>query len=172
MTRRGLLMLDEPSQGIMPKLVDEIFQAVKRIPRRHDGCLIRRASQAECPRNADRAYILQPAALLIRARPPKEGGGEGGGRDQRQSRRPQGVSRALCVIFAPLVSHHPYINHNPQLLATSSTVIPAKAGIHNLRIYCLHAALTPACAKNAGQWLWVPAFAGRQAKPRRCCASA
>jgi len=31
MTRPRLLMLDEPSQGIMPKLVDEIFQAVKRI---------------------------------------------------------------------------------------------------------------------------------------------
>ena len=28
MTRPRLLMLDEPSQGIMPKLVDEIFQAV------------------------------------------------------------------------------------------------------------------------------------------------
>ncbi len=31
MTRPRLLMLDEPSQGIMPKLVDEIFAAVKEI---------------------------------------------------------------------------------------------------------------------------------------------
>ncbi len=31
MTRPRLLMLDEPSQGIMPKLVDEIFQAVQTI---------------------------------------------------------------------------------------------------------------------------------------------
>ena len=30
MTRPRLLMLDEPSQGIMPKLVDEIFASVKR----------------------------------------------------------------------------------------------------------------------------------------------
>ena len=37
MTRPRLLMLDEPSQGIMPKLVDEIFAAIDAHPScRHD----------------------------------------------------------------------------------------------------------------------------------------
>jgi branched-chain amino acid transport system ATP-binding protein len=31
MTQPRLLMLDEPSQGIMPRLVDDIFAAVTRI---------------------------------------------------------------------------------------------------------------------------------------------
>ncbi len=44
MTRPRLLMLDEPSQGIMPKLVDEIFQAVKQIRGRRNDGIDRRAA--------------------------------------------------------------------------------------------------------------------------------
>jgi branched-chain amino acid transport system ATP-binding protein len=65
MTRPRLLMLDEPSQGIMPKLVDEIFQAVKRI--RDAGMTVLMVEQriAECLEIADRAYILQTGRLLM-----------------------------------------------------------------------------------------------------------
>lgn len=65
MTRPRLLMLDEPSQGIMPKLVDEIFQAVKRIRDAGMTVLIVEQRMAECLEIADRAYILQTGRLLM-----------------------------------------------------------------------------------------------------------
>ncbi|WP_213742640.1 ABC transporter ATP-binding protein [Bradyrhizobium sp. dw_411] len=65
MTRPRLLMLDEPSQGIMPKLVDEIFQAVKRIRDAGMTVLIVEQRIAECLEIADRAYILQTGRLQM-----------------------------------------------------------------------------------------------------------
>ena len=65
MTRPRLLMLDEPSQGIMPKLVDEIFQAVKHIRDTGMTVLIVEQRMAECLDIADRAYILQTGRLLM-----------------------------------------------------------------------------------------------------------
>jgi branched-chain amino acid transport system ATP-binding protein len=65
MTRPRLLMLDEPSQGIMPKLVDEIFQAVKRIRNAGMTVLIVEQRMAECLDIADRAYILQTGRVLM-----------------------------------------------------------------------------------------------------------
>ena len=65
MTRPRLLMLDEPSQGIMPKLVDEIFQAVKRIRDTGLTVLIVEQRMSECLEIADRAYILQTGRVLM-----------------------------------------------------------------------------------------------------------
>jgi branched-chain amino acid transport system ATP-binding protein len=65
MTRPRLLMLDEPSQGIMPKVVDEIFQAVKRIRDAGMTVLIVEQRMAECLEIADRAYILQTGRVLM-----------------------------------------------------------------------------------------------------------
>ena len=65
MTRPRLLMLDEPSQGIMPKLVDEIFQAVKRIRDAGMTVLIVEQRMAECLEIAHRAYILQTGRVLM-----------------------------------------------------------------------------------------------------------
>src|SRR3954453_15412982 len=65
MTRPRLLMVDEPSQGIMPKLVDEIFQAVKRIRDTGMTVLIVEQRMAECLEIADRAYILQTGRVLM-----------------------------------------------------------------------------------------------------------
>jgi branched-chain amino acid transport system ATP-binding protein len=65
MTRPRLLMLDEPSQGIMPKLVDEIFQAVRRIRDTGVTVLIVEQRIAECLDIADRAYILQTGRLQM-----------------------------------------------------------------------------------------------------------
>jgi len=65
MTRPRLLMLDEPSQGIMPKLVDEIFQAVRRIRDTGVTVLIVEQRIAECLDIADRAYILQTGRVLV-----------------------------------------------------------------------------------------------------------
>ncbi|WP_213771372.1 ABC transporter ATP-binding protein [Bradyrhizobium sp. dw_78] len=65
MTRPRLLMLDEPSQGIMPKLVDEIFAAVQRIRDAGMTVLIVEQRMAECLDIADRAYILQTGRVLM-----------------------------------------------------------------------------------------------------------
>ena len=65
MTRPRLLMLDEPSQGIMPKLVDEIFEAVKRIRDAGMTVLIVEQRMAECLEIADRAYLLQTGRVLM-----------------------------------------------------------------------------------------------------------
>jgi branched-chain amino acid transport system ATP-binding protein len=65
MTRPRLLMLDEPSQGIMPKLVDEIFEAVKVI--RSTGVTILLVEQrlVESLEIADRAYVLQTGRVVL-----------------------------------------------------------------------------------------------------------
>ncbi|MFG1347685.1 ABC transporter ATP-binding protein [Xanthobacter autotrophicus DSM 431] len=65
MTRPRLLMLDEPSQGIMPKLVDEIFEAVKTI--RDTGVTILLVEQrlVESLEIADRAYVLQTGRVIL-----------------------------------------------------------------------------------------------------------
>ena len=65
MTRPRLLMLDEPSQGIMPKLVDEIFDAVKII--RDSGVTILLVEQrlVESLEIAERAYVLQTGRVVL-----------------------------------------------------------------------------------------------------------
>jgi branched-chain amino acid transport system ATP-binding protein len=65
MTRPRLLMLDEPSQGIMPKLVDEIFQAVQQI--RANGVTILLVEQrlSESLEISDRAYVLQTGKVVM-----------------------------------------------------------------------------------------------------------
>jgi branched-chain amino acid transport system ATP-binding protein len=65
MTRPRLLMLDEPSQGIMPKLVDEIFQAVLTIRKAGVTVLIVEQRLAESLEIADRAYVLQTGRVVL-----------------------------------------------------------------------------------------------------------
>jgi branched-chain amino acid transport system ATP-binding protein len=65
MTRPRLLMLDEPSQGIMPKLVDEIFQAVLAIRKSGVTVLIVEQRLAESLEIADRAYVLQTGRVVL-----------------------------------------------------------------------------------------------------------
>ena len=65
MTRPSLLMLDEPSQGIMPKLVDEIFAAIDSIRRAGTTILIVEQRLTECLEIADRAYVLQTGRVVL-----------------------------------------------------------------------------------------------------------
>ena len=66
MTRPRLLMLDEPSQGIMPKLVDEIFAAAVKIRGAGTTVLIVEQRVTECLEIADRGYVLQTGKVIMR----------------------------------------------------------------------------------------------------------
>jgi branched-chain amino acid transport system ATP-binding protein len=65
MTRPRILMLDEPSQGIMPKLVDEIFEAVLAIRKVGVTVLLVEQRLAESLEIADRAYVLQTGRVIL-----------------------------------------------------------------------------------------------------------
>ena len=65
MTRPKLLMLDEPSQGIMPKLVDEIFLAVQTIRNAGVTVLVVEQRLSESLEIADRAYVLQTGRVVL-----------------------------------------------------------------------------------------------------------
>ncbi len=65
MTRPRLLMLDEPSQGIAPKLVDEIFDAVVTIRSAGTTVLIVEQRLSEVLAIADRGYVLQTGRIVI-----------------------------------------------------------------------------------------------------------
>jgi branched-chain amino acid transport system ATP-binding protein len=65
MARPRLLMLDEPSQGLAPKLVSDVFEAVERI--RHAGItvLIVEQNAAHTLRLADRACVIESGRLSL-----------------------------------------------------------------------------------------------------------
>ena len=65
MTRPRLIMLDEPSQGIMPKLVDEIFDAIASIRKGGMTVLLVEQRLSESLEIADRAFILQTGRIVL-----------------------------------------------------------------------------------------------------------
>ena len=68
MTQPRLLMLDEPSQGIAPKLVDDILAAVGRIRDLGTTVLLVEQRLAEALDLADRAYVLQTGRIVMEGR--------------------------------------------------------------------------------------------------------
>ena len=65
MIRPRLLMLDEPSQGLMPRLVDAILESVGRIRDHGTAVLIVEQRVAESLAAADRAYVLKSGRLVL-----------------------------------------------------------------------------------------------------------
>jgi len=65
MSRPRLLMLDEPSQGIMPKLVDEIFSAVQTIRAAGVTVILVEQRLADSLDIADRAIILRTGRVMV-----------------------------------------------------------------------------------------------------------
>jgi branched-chain amino acid transport system ATP-binding protein len=65
MTAPRLLMLDEPSQGIMPRLVDDILAAVARIRGLGVTVLLVEQRLVEALEIADRAYVLQTGRVVM-----------------------------------------------------------------------------------------------------------
>ena len=59
MSSPKLLMLDEPSLGLMPKLVDEMLEAVYKLKEEGLTILLVEQNVREALEMADRAYVLQ-----------------------------------------------------------------------------------------------------------------
>jgi len=71
MSKPKLLMLDEPSMGIMPKLITEIFEMIKRM-NREEGITILLVEQnvQEALELAHYAYVLQTGRIIMEGKPP------------------------------------------------------------------------------------------------------
>ena len=65
MSRPSLLMLDEPSLGIMPKLVTEIFERIHEIRRNGVTVFLVEQNVYEALSVSDRAYVLQTGRIVL-----------------------------------------------------------------------------------------------------------
>lgn len=65
MSRPSLLMLDEPSLGIMPKLVSEIFKTIHEISQKGVTVFLVEQNVYEALDIADRAYVLQTGRIVL-----------------------------------------------------------------------------------------------------------
>jgi branched-chain amino acid transport system ATP-binding protein len=65
MSRPSLLMLDEPSLGLMPKLVSEIFKIVGEISEKGVTVLLVEQNVFEALQISHRAYVLQTGRVVL-----------------------------------------------------------------------------------------------------------
>jgi branched-chain amino acid transport system ATP-binding protein len=71
MSRPQILMLDEPSLGLAPKLVDEVLDTVRRLKQEGMTILLVEQNVREALDLADRGYVIQTGRIV----------GEGGGKE-------------------------------------------------------------------------------------------
>lgn len=65
MSRPKLLMLDEPSLGLAPMLVEEIFRVIREINREGMGILLVEQNANQALKIADRAYVLENGRVVM-----------------------------------------------------------------------------------------------------------
>lgn len=65
MTNPKILMLDEPSQGLMPLLVTELFNSVKRLKRMGMTILLVEQNVQEALEIADKGYVIQTGRVIL-----------------------------------------------------------------------------------------------------------
>jgi branched-chain amino acid transport system ATP-binding protein len=65
MSKPKLLMLDEPSLGLMPTLVTQVFDTIKRINAEGTTILLVEQNVREALELADRAYVLQTGNIVL-----------------------------------------------------------------------------------------------------------
>jgi len=68
MSRPSLLMLDEPSLGIMPKLVTEMFETIHEIREKGVTVLLVEQNVFEALSISDRAYVLQTGRIVLQGK--------------------------------------------------------------------------------------------------------
>ena len=66
--RPKMIMLDEPSEGIMPKLVDEMFEYFETLKNKGVTILLVEQSVEHALRISDRAYIMDQGQIVHEAR--------------------------------------------------------------------------------------------------------
>jgi branched-chain amino acid transport system ATP-binding protein len=64
MTRPKLLLLDEPSLGLAPKLVAQIFDIITEISKQGTTILLVEQNAAQALQRADRAYVLETGRVV------------------------------------------------------------------------------------------------------------
>lgn len=64
MARPRMILLDEPSEGIMPLLVDEMFHLFARMKRAGTTILLVEQNVERALRISDRAYILDQGEIV------------------------------------------------------------------------------------------------------------
>jgi branched-chain amino acid transport system ATP-binding protein len=64
MLRPKLLMLDEPSLGLAPVIVDQIYDTIAELSKSGLTILLVEQNVAECLEVSDRAYILQTGSMI------------------------------------------------------------------------------------------------------------
>ena len=65
MSRPKLLMLDEPSMGLAPILVDQIFEIIKELHRNGTTILLVEQNARKALQIADRAYVLETGNITL-----------------------------------------------------------------------------------------------------------
>ena len=65
MSRPKLLMLDEPSMGLSPLLVDEVFDIIKDINRDGTTILLVEQNAGKSLAISDRAYVLETGSIVL-----------------------------------------------------------------------------------------------------------
>jgi branched-chain amino acid transport system ATP-binding protein len=68
MAEPRVLLLDEPSMGLAPKLVAQIFTIIEEISRQGTTILLVEQNAAQALRRADRAYVLETGRVIKSAR--------------------------------------------------------------------------------------------------------
>jgi branched-chain amino acid transport system ATP-binding protein len=65
MARPSLLLLDEPSMGLAPKLVSQVFETITEINRQGTTILLVEQNAAQALQRAHRAYVIETGRVVI-----------------------------------------------------------------------------------------------------------
>ncbi len=65
MSKPKLLMLDEPSMGLSPLLVDEVFELIKHINKDGTTILLVEQNAGKSLAISDRAYVLENGKIVL-----------------------------------------------------------------------------------------------------------
>ena len=61
----GLVLMDEPSQGLAPRMVQQVMAVVRRLPQEGVGVLLVEQNLDTAMNVADRAYVIDRGAVVF-----------------------------------------------------------------------------------------------------------